>query len=232
MIPIGPAGQVQRGLTGLMQDPGPVRLRQSRQSGRHGLVQYSRAQATSHHQQTRPVAASPVLFRGHGQDVLTHRVAGMHRRDRGPETAREGLQHGARKPRQNAIGQARHRILFMNHQRNPQQPGHDAAGSGDEPAHAEHHMRPVFQQSARGLPTGPKNPQRRRQPSPNALAADAADADPIHRETGLGHDSGFHPPAGAQPADLGVGLAQLPRHRQGGIHMPAGAAGHHRHPHT
>ena len=114
----------------------------------------------------------------------------------------------------------------MDHQRDTQQPGHKTAGTRDEPPHAEHQVRTPPAQYACRLGQGYRQFPGSRRYLEGALAAQALDANPLHREAALGHQSRLQPPAGTDPEDL-VSLVPQPfGHRQGREDMAAGATGH------
>ncbi len=107
--------------------------------------------------------------------------------------------------RQAAVGKARNRILLVNHQGPPHQPGGDAAGACDESTQAHHHHRLVLPDDAEGLNQRPHEPERRCQGSDDALAANAADGQPLDRDALLRHHARLEASLSSEPHHF-VGL--------------------------
>ncbi|MNT29100.1 hypothetical protein D3C72_1648270 [compost metagenome] len=209
-----------------MRDHGALAFRQQRDRLRHHLVQRRCAQAAAHHQDAQRAGALVIARLGRIQvrQFLAHRVAGPFAAG---QRVRERAQHAVGHLGQHLVGQAGDRVLLVQHQRAAQQRGHHAGREGDVPAHAKHHVRLHPAQRADALPERAQQVQRQQELGHQALAAQPAELDELHRDVVLGHQRGFHAGAVAQPDHFPALLAQCMRDRQPREHMSPGAAGHH-----
>ena len=209
----------------LVHDLRQLFCRQLGHAQRHAFIQCLRAEAATDHQQPQGTAAFPQPLGGCGQggNFRTHRITQ-------PLPFRQHIGEAGGHPRgklcQNTVSQTRHRILFMQDQRNPLQPGHDAAREGDVTAHAEHHVRLHLLQRLPCLPETAQQVERQHQFAQQSLAAQGSKAHPHHLQPMLRHQPRFHSIRITQPYHAPAGRAHFLRHCQGRENMPAGTAGH------
>ena len=154
----------------LVHHHGTLLRRQQRQRRRHHVVERLRSQAAADYQQVQRAGAPRVarLRRVVAQHLAAQRIAGALCAWQG---AGKRLEHPRRDAREQPVGQAGHRILFVHHQRPPQQRGHHAAREGDVAAHPEHHRRAHRAQRADAVGERAQQPQRQQQPGRQPLAA-------------------------------------------------------------
>jgi hypothetical protein len=143
--------------------------------------------------------------------------------------ARETLEHLGGDARQPAVGHARNGILFMDQQRDAQQPGGDAARAADEAAGTEHRARPQPPQHAGGLHDGLQQSERRGEPGQQSLAAQATHAHPFHRDALRRDQPRFHAAGRAEPDDRHAARLQHAGDRERREHVAAGTTGHDQH---
>src|SRR5690606_25029057 len=181
---VGLAGLVQMMATTLVTDLRALAGGQQGQRQRQQLVQRQRTQAPAQHQQTR--LTQPVPDQGrYLKDVLTYRVAGGAPGTAGGKAVVETFAATGGNVRQQPVGGAVHRVLFMNHQRDTAQPGRYATGSGNVAAGTQHHRRLQLAQYLQGLPQGADQTYRCQQQPQLALAAQSLDIDEMQGDAGL-----------------------------------------------
>ncbi len=225
---VGAARALEPALAGLVAHVQGEAAGQPRQRVRQHGVEARRALAAADHEDA-DCAAPLCEARGRRRqrgDVGAHRIADHAGVDAAAEGAGKGAVDLARQARQAAVGEPGDGVLLVDHQRPARQPGGDAARAGDEAAEPDHHvgwcrrMTASASQSARARRNGAASQFQQ------ALAAQAADAEPLDRDVLGRHQARLEPAARAEPDDAPRARAQHARQRQRREHVPAGAAGH------
>ena len=157
------------------------------------------------------------------RDVVAHRIADDARP--GGERAGEGREGARGDARQHPVGQARHRVLLVQHQRHAREPRGQAHGPRREAAHAQDRARAELGQQPPRLRHGARQPQRPRETGDRALAAQPGDVDGAQLDAGRRHERGLEPRGGADPDDRHAARAQHLGHGEPRHHVAAGAAG-------
>ena len=172
----------------------------------------------------------PRLRRRSAGERLANRIAGVDRTPSRREARGKRFEDANREPGEDPVRQARHRVLLVNDERNPEQPRHKAPGPGAVAAHAEHHVRPHPREHRDRAQGRAQEQERRGQPSRDPLPAQSRHLRDVKRESGCRHEAGFDAHRGAEPRDVDTHRAQPLGHRQGGIDVPTGAGGDHQQP--
>src|SRR5690606_7406536 len=155
----------------------------------------------------------------------TYRVAGGAPGTAGGKAVVEAFAAAGGNVRQQPVGGADHRVLFMNHQRDTAQPGRYATGSGVVAAGAQYHRRLQLAQYLQRLPQGADQTYRCLQQPQLALAAQSLNIVEMQGDAGLVNRYGLDPAAGTQPVHV-IGLfLQKPGTAQRREHVPAGTTG-------
>jgi hypothetical protein len=193
---------------------------------RHRDVEHLRAQTAADDENVQRAAApGKALFRrGQRRDVGAHRVAGP--AGMGQCVGKAG-EHAIGHAREHAVGQTGDRILFVQHQRDAAQRRHHAARKRDVAAESQHHLRAHAGEHAQRLPEAAQQVQRQHELAQQALAAQRGEADGLQFVAARRHDARLHAVRVAQPHHMPAAAAQLVGHRQSGVDVAAGAAGHH-----
>jgi hypothetical protein len=222
---VGTLQSLDMALAALMRDLRPILRRKHREGARHHIVERLGAQAAADHQQLQGAGAVSVATCRIGQcgQLATNRIAA-------PQAAcqriRESHQHAISQPGKHPVGQPGDRVLLMNGQRRAGERRHQSARKRDIAAHAQHHRRTHRPQRSQALPAGPGEVERQHQPGQPALAAQTAEAHPLHRDIVARHQGGLHAAGVAEPHHLPGAFAHDVGHRQPGKDMSAGAARH------
>ena len=228
---IGGARRLDSPRAGLMADLRAARGIETRQRLRHDGIQALRALAAAEHQQARLGFAARKARRRlrNGGDVGAHRIADGAGVGARAKAAGKCLEHLGREMRQPAIGQAGDGVLFVNQQRNAQQPCGDAARSAHIAARAEHHARTHAAQNPYRLQHRADRTQRRQHPGPQPLAANSRDPHPLDREAVRRHQARLHARRHAEPHHADASIAQFLGYGERGEYVTAGAARHDQH---
>ncbi|MCY1426460.1 hypothetical protein D9M71_422810 [compost metagenome] len=212
-------------LAGLVVDLRTQRLAHEGQRRRQQLVERFGAEAAAEHQQARR-APGQSLPRGLEKQLLAHRIAGGTALGTGGEGVRKSLADLTGEGRQATVGGTGHGILLVDDQRHPGQPGGDAAGAGNEAAHAQHTHRLQLAQHPARLPQRLDDLQRRLEQGQRSLATQAADLDAVQQQAGLRHQLVFDAARRAQPMHGIAARLELAGAGQRREHVAPGAAGH------
>jgi hypothetical protein len=199
--------------------------RDARERLRHHGVEAARAEAAADHQQLQRTGAARE----------THGRLGLRSERRAQRVAhplrllqhvREGREHAVGHACQHLVGEARHRVLLVQHQRLAHEHAHHSAREGDVAAQAHQHVGLHAAHHAQALPEGAQQLQRQQEQRERALAAHAAELHRLEGEAARRHQLFFHAAGRAQPVHLPAALAQGLGHRESGEDVAARAAGH------
>ena len=185
----------------LVQHDRAQRGRHQRKRFRHHRVECRGTQAATDHQQLERAAASrePNFGARLRQKARAQRVAhatGV------LQYVREGAEHAVGHARKHPVGQARDRVLLMQHQRLAEQHAHHAGRKSDVAPETKDHIGPHATNHADALPERAQQPQRQQQQRQWPLATHATELHRLERKAAWRHQLLLHAAGRAQPVNL------------------------------
>jgi hypothetical protein len=140
---------------------------------------------------------------------------------------REGGENTVCHPRQHPVGQACHRVLFVQHQWFAQQDTHHASRKTDVATQADDHLGPDAAHHLDALPECFKQSQRSKGQSHQTLSPNAGKVDGFKGKSAWRHQLAFHAGGATQPVDPPASVAQRLGHRESRENMSPRATRHH-----